>query len=181
MPRLRLSFIMQTERPQASTARDPMTFQVWRGGACVGGTLDLALRGRNEGEPQWCAISDYQPDGAAPGTGKELEQISPGERLSPENAGALFIVTMDVAPEAEEEFNDWYNLEHIPRLTQVPGVICARRFRALGAGSRYAAIYHLADASAYASAPWCEADRTPWISRMRRFQRDRHYFMFKPA
>lgn len=188
MPRLRLSLCMSSERPQAPAGGNaPLTFQVWRGGPCVGGTLDPALRGRDDGERQWCAIADHRLDDAAPlksgqdFSGQDFEQINPGESLSPDNAGALFIVMMSIAPAVEEEFNDWYNLEHIPRLIQVPGVICARRFRALGATSRYMAVYHLADAAAYAEASWCDADRTPWIGRMRRFQSDRQYFMFKPA
>jgi hypothetical protein len=183
MPRLRLSLCLSSERPQAPAGGNaPLTFQAWRGGPCVGGTLDPALRGRDDGERQWCAIADYPLDPAAPlKSGRDFEQINPGESLSPDNAGALFIVMMSIAPAVEEEFNDWYNLEHIPRLIQVPGVICARRFRALGVTSRYMAVYHLADAAAYAEASWCDADRTPWIGRMRRFQSDRQYFMFKPA
>jgi hypothetical protein len=193
MPRLRLSLCISPERPQPpADGNASLTFQVWRGGPCVGGTLDPALRGRDDGERQWCAIADHRLDDAAPlesgqnfsgqdFSDQDFEQINPGESLSPDDAGALFIVMMSIAPAVEEEFNDWYNLEHIPRLIQVPGVICARRFRALGAASRYMAVYHLADAAAYAEASWCDADRTPWIGRMRRFQSDRQYFMFKPA
>jgi hypothetical protein len=187
MPRLRLSLCLTSVRPQAPAGGNAsLTFQVWRGGPCVGGTLDPALRGRDDGERQWCAIADHQLDSAAAlSPAQDFEQINPGESLSPDNAGALFIVMMSIAPAVEGEFNDWYDLEHIPRLIQVPGVICARRFRALGATSRYTsrymAVYHLADAAAYAEASGCDADRTPWIGRMRRFQSDRQYFMFKPA
>ncbi|MGD9846674.1 MAG: hypothetical protein AB7O60_03060 [Variibacter sp.] len=183
MSRLRLSLRMSSELPRApASGNDPLTFQVWRGGPCVGGTLDPGLRGREDGERQCCAIADYRDDDAAlPKSDQNFEQINPGGSLSPDNAGALFIVMMSIAPAVEEEFNDWYDLEHIPRLIQVPGVIRARRFRALAATSRYMAVYHLADAAAYAEASWCDADRTPWIGRMRRFQSDRRYFMFKPA
>ena len=36
---------------------------------------------------------------------------------------------MNIAPEHEAEFNEWYDKEHIPALAAVPGVLCARRFR----------------------------------------------------
>ena len=39
----------------------------------------------------------------------------------------LLIVRTDVAPEMEEEFNRWYNEEHIPLLLRVPGVLWAKR------------------------------------------------------
>ena len=40
----------------------------------------------------------------------------------------LFIASMDVAPEREELFNEVYNVEHCPLLSQVPGVISIARF-----------------------------------------------------
>jgi len=33
--------------------------------------------------------------------------------------------------------------QHIPALAAVPGVLCARRFRATSANRRYVALYHL--------------------------------------
>ena len=53
---------------------------------------------------------------------------------------------MNVAPEHENEFNEWYNVEHLPALGAVPGVLAARRYRGSGAAQRYAAIYHFANA-----------------------------------
>jgi hypothetical protein len=154
-----------------------LSSQLWQGGRCVGGTLDPALRGKADGPIQWCKLGDLPADANITSV-RLLEQINPGDRLSPENAGALFIVEMDIATEAEADFNAWYNTEHIPLLSRVPGVICARRFRSLTDTPRYVAIYHLDNARAYASAPWIEADQTPWIKRMRQFQSNRHYSMY---
>jgi hypothetical protein len=166
--------------PEVNGSR--LSAQLWRGGQAVGGTLDPDQRGRPAGPARWCVLSDLG-DGAesAPDGIWLLEQINPGHRVSPGGAAALFIVAMDIAESAEDEFNDWYDTEHIPLLTAVPGVICARRFRTLRGAPRYAAIYHLTDPHAYASAPWCQADQTPWIKRMRRFQSNRQYLMFHPA
>src|SRR5205823_10281219 len=51
----------------------------------------------------------------------EGEQQFPGDRMAPPGAAALFIIGMNVAPEHEHEFNEWYNTEHIPALGAVPG------------------------------------------------------------
>jgi hypothetical protein len=157
-----------------------LTCQIWKGGRAVGGTLDPALRGNPDGPEEWCVIADHAAEVPASLQQRRLEQINPGDRLSPDGAGALFVVAMDIQPSAEDEFNDWYNTEHIPLLSAVPGVVCARRFRAMEGSPRYVAIYHLTEAKVYASTPWREADQTPWIGRMRRFQSNRQYFMFYP-
>ena len=43
---------------------------------------------------------------------------------------------------------------------------------------RYVALYHVENTDIYATPGWMAANETPWILRMRRFQRDRTYFMF---
>ena len=39
----------------------------------------------------------------------------------------LFVVSMDVAPDKEDLFNEVYDNEHVPYLKSVPGVISATR------------------------------------------------------
>ena len=39
----------------------------------------------------------------------------------------VFIVSMDVAPEKEDLFNEVYDREHIPNLLEIPGVLSATR------------------------------------------------------
>jgi hypothetical protein len=73
----------------------------------------------------------------------EGEQLRPADALAPAGANALLLIAMNVAPEQEGEFNEWYNTEHLPQLGAVPGVLAARRYRGAGATQRYAAIYHL--------------------------------------
>ena len=102
----------------------------------------------------------------------EGEQIRPGDALAPSGAAALLLIAMNVAPEAEGEFNEWYNTEHIPALGGVAGVLCARRYRGSGATQRYAAIYHFANPDVPNSAAWKSAGGTPWTERMRPHFRD---------
>ena len=104
----------------------------------------------------------------------EGEQLRPGDALAPvEQAAALLLIAMNAAPEAENEFNEWYNTEHLPQLGSVPGVLAARRYRGAGATQRYAAIYHLANPDVPNSAAWKSAANTPWTERMRPHFRDR--------
>jgi hypothetical protein len=111
----------------------------------------------------------------------EGEQLFPGDRTAPSNAPALMLIGMNVAPEHEHEFNEWYNSEHIPALGAVPGVLCARRYRGIGGTQRYVALYHLEAPEVLRSADWRKAADTPWTQKMRPHFRDqlriecRHY------
>lgn len=103
----------------------------------------------------------------------EAEQILPGDRSSPENAEGMLLFAMNVAPEAEAEFNAWYDTEHIPRLAAVPGCLSARRFRSREGTQRYIALYHLASPEIPASKAWEQAAVTPWTLKIRPLTRDR--------
>ena len=102
----------------------------------------------------------------------EGEQLFPGDKTAPSNAAALLLIAMNVVPEADAEFNEWYNTEHIPALGSVPGTLCARRYRGAGATQRYAAIYHFANPDVPYSSSWKTAANTPWTERMRPHFRD---------
>jgi hypothetical protein len=103
----------------------------------------------------------------------EAEQILPGRQAAVEDAGGMLLFAMNVKPEAEADFNDWYNTEHVPRLALVPGVLAARRFRASGGTHRYIATYHLTGPEVCASKPWEEAAVTPWTLKIRPSTSDR--------
>jgi hypothetical protein len=102
----------------------------------------------------------------------EGEQILPGEQLPPANAEGFLLNAMNVEPAAEAEFNEWYDNEHIPALAAVPGVLCARRFRATSANRRYVALYHLASPEVQATPAWKSAADTEWTRRLRAHFRD---------
>ena len=46
----------------------------------------------------------------------------------PPRSRYLFIASMDVQTDREDRFNEVYNTEHCPLLSQVPGVISVARF-----------------------------------------------------
>jgi len=113
------------------------------------------------------------------------EQTLPGNRTGPAGAGGMMMFAMNVVPEAEADFNAWYDQEHVPSLAAVPGTLCARRFRILDADSegrqRYLAVYHLESPGVCSSAPWKKAIETPWTHRIRPQTRDRLRIVLKPA
>ena len=63
--------------------------------------------------------------------------------------GTILVVMMDVDPEHEDEFNEWYNDEHLPERLEIPGYVSARRFK-LEEGEgvlKYLCIWELEDGS----------------------------------
>lgn len=46
----------------------------------------------------------------------EGTQITPGDAVAPEGAQALLLNAMNIAPEAEDDFNAWYDQEHLDAL-----------------------------------------------------------------
>jgi hypothetical protein len=70
--------------------------------------------------------------------------------------GTVLVVMMEVDPEHEEEFNRWYNEEHLPERLAIPGYISARRFK-LEEGEgvlTYLCIWELQDGSPLHSADY---------------------------
>ena len=57
----------------------------------------------------------------------------------------VLLVYMDLMdPKYEEEFNAWYNTEHLPELLALPGVLDAARYVATKGGPKYLAAYERA-------------------------------------
>lgn len=105
----------------------------------------------------------------------EGDQILPGDQAAPQGAAALLVNAMNVVPEHEHEFNEWYDTEHIPALAAVPGTLAARRFRSSESAPgtrRYVALYHFTSPDVPASAAWKKAANTPWTEKMRPHFRD---------
>lgn len=100
------------------------------------------------------------------------EQILPGDLVGPAGAGGLLVNAMNVDPAHEQEFNEWYDNEHIPSLAAVPGTLCARRFRDMKGTHRYLALYHLQSPDVPLTAAWKKAAGTPWTERLRPYFRD---------
>jgi len=101
----------------------------------------------------------------------EGDQILPGDALPDAKAGGLLMIAMNIAPEHEADFNAWYDTEHIPALSTVPGVLSARRFRGTG-GRKYVALYHLETPEIQDSSEWKKMRESEWTDRLKPHFRD---------
>lgn len=95
-------------------------------------------------------------------------------------AGALLCNLMNIAAGWDEEFNDWYDTEHMPSLSALPGVISAARFKTDTGAPAYMALYFLTDAGVCQSDAWSQAAATPWTRRIQRFRTDNRRLAFVP-
>lgn len=79
----------------------------------------------------------------------------------------LYIVHTDIPEHIVDEYNAWYDEEHLPRLVTVPGILRARRYVAPDATPRYLTAYDLTDRDAFESPAGLKARKTPWTEKMR--------------
>ena len=94
----------------------------------------------------------------------------------PKQKGFL-MVTMEPPPALEDEFNDWYDTEHVPERGALPGFESARRFVCVSGWPRYLAFYDLTEAAvleseAYRKVSW--AGFSPWTKRVLRSVRGQY-------
>lgn len=84
------------------------------------------------------------------------------------NKGFL-LVTMQPPPAFEEEFNAWYDSEHLPERLAVPGVETALRFVATDGHPKYLAMYDLENQAVMASEAYLRVafdKSSPWTKRV---------------
>jgi hypothetical protein len=85
------------------------------------------------------------------------------------SSNGLLLVLADPAATIEGEFNEWYDTEHLPERRILPGFQTALRFKSIGDGSRYLALYDLDDLSVLESDPYLAvsgANFSPWTRRL---------------
>jgi hypothetical protein len=88
----------------------------------------------------------------------------------------FLLVTMHAPPAFEEEFNAWYDTEHLPERLAVPGFETALRFVCLSGHPRYLAMYDLATPEVLDSPEYLRVafgNSSPWTLRV--LQRVRAY------
>lgn len=87
----------------------------------------------------------------------------------------LITVRLDTPAQYDEEFNDWYNLEHVQQLTAMPGFVRTRRYFCETSDIRYLAWYETTDDSVEAGPHFQSIVRepTPWSLRLRKLYGDK--------
>ena len=84
-------------------------------------------------------------------------------RLDRDAPGELFIWT-DVDAAFEDDFNRWYEREHMEERAEIPGFRWARRYRSSSEGRRYLALYRTESLNVFTSAAYKKAfeQQTDW-------------------
>ena len=72
------------------------------------------------------------------------------------------MVYVDIDPQHVQEFNEWYNKEHLPELLSVPGILSAARYEAVKGGPQYLACYELESVTVMRTPAFTSRPRTPW-------------------
>lgn len=83
-------------------------------------------------------------------------------------AKGILIAMLDFSAAAEDEFNDWYDLEHIPERERVPGFRSTARWLAMSEPKLSLATYDLESVGVLRSAPYRAVyeSPTPWTKRI---------------
>ena len=80
----------------------------------------------------------------------------------------LLMVWCEVPGDVEDEFNRWYNEEHIEERLSIPGVLSAARYEAVVSGPKHLAVYELESAAVMESEEYLKVRAAPteWSRRM---------------
>ena len=85
----------------------------------------------------------------------------------------MLLTTMDIAPEHEAEFNEWYEREHLAERVAIEGFMEARRYVAVEAAPKYLGLYSTARFEDLSSPAYRHAlaNQTDWSkANMARFR-----------
>ncbi len=77
-----------------------------------------------------------------------------------------YTVEMSVPDELEDEFNRWYEQEHVADMLAYPGIIGVRRYRRIGDAARYLAVYEIENPSVVLSKDYAEREISDWTRRL---------------
>lgn len=81
----------------------------------------------------------------------------------------FLLVMMQCPPAMEEEFNAWYDTEHIPERLAVPGILTGLRYVCVSGNPRYLAMYDLERPDVMESPAYLKvahANSSPWTKRV---------------
>ena len=79
---------------------------------------------------------------------------------------ALMMVGADIPADKEDDFNRWYNEEHLKELVSVPGILNAARYEAVRSGPKHLAVYELESPAVIETDAFKNRPRTEWGTRV---------------
>src|SRR5581483_10271421 len=107
-----------------------------RGGARAGGPADAR---RHDRRPRVQVGARRPPRAPARRPQRHLRE----RRASRVAADCILITSSDVVRGSEDEFNRWYNEQHVPEFVACPGFLRASRYECLAGETRFYAIYEI--------------------------------------
>ena len=90
-----------------------------------------------------------------------------------DDAPWMYVVHTDIPDHIVDEYNAWYDSEHLPRCAAIPGVLRARRYMSTGIlggtsdGPKYLTAYEMTGPDVWESPAALQARKTPWTEKMR--------------
>lgn len=84
-------------------------------------------------------------------------------------AKGLLIASLDFAAAAADEFNDWYDTEHLPERMRLPGFLTGQRWIGVGDGKSSVVVYDLVDLAVLESPGYraiAHENLSPWSKRV---------------
>ena len=90
-----------------------------------------------------------------------------------------YVVETDVEPEHEAELNAWYNTEHLPGLSSVPGNVRSTRY--LSAAGRSFACYDLVSEDVPQTPEWMQWRETALTLSVRQYYKDMKRGLYRAA
>ena len=100
-------------------------------------------------------------------------------------ADYILLIQMDIPAELEDDFNHYYNTQHVPNLLQVDGVHSCTRYRLEQSSNedmaRYAAIYEVDEPNIHETEKWSrQADiECEWMTKIRPHTYNRTFSSFR--
>lgn len=79
-----------------------------------------------------------------------------------EQQPSILVVTVEIDAADEDEFNRWYDEEHVPGKLAEPGFVSARRFKAHEDGTKYLVVYELDTPAAATTPAYMRQEPTEW-------------------
>ncbi len=88
--------------------------------------------------------------------------------MANKKGAGLLMVWCEVPADIEDEFNRWYNEEHIEERLSIPGVLSAARYEAVVSGPKHLAVYELESSAVMESDDYLRVRSNPteWSNRM---------------
>lgn len=86
--------------------------------------------------------------------------------------GVLFVAS-DVDPAHDQDYNRWYDREHVLERVRIPGFVSGTRYVAIDAPKRYLGLYHTESLAVFGTDAYRQAflHQTPWsVSNLGRMQ-----------